>query len=297
MASNRIESIDLSATGDDITSLLERDGCLIVRDAIEHAEIDRLLVEMEPFIKKKPKGATEFLGYETKRVHSLFSKAPAVGDFIIHDKVLETMDAALLPWCDNYRLSTSSITAIGPDQPPQMLHRGDSLYPLPHPTERNASCTAFWALTDYTESNGATRVVPGSHRWDDERVAQDSEAVSVIMPKGSFAVMVGAMWHGGGANQTTNEWRVALFAGYALGWLRQEQNMYLAVPPELARQMPEKLARIIGYNVHKPFLGWAADIQDPYDVITGYEELSTGGSNQFAEDTVGLVQSKAVGRA
>ena len=108
--------------------------------------------------------------------------------------------------------------------------------------------------------------------------------------------MVGAMWHGGGANRTASEWRVAMFAAYALGWLRQEQNMYLAVPPELARKMPEKLARIVGYNVHKPFLGWAADIQDPYDVITGYEELSSGGSDQFAEDTEGLVQSRAVKR-
>ena len=109
--------------------------------------------------------------------------------------------------------------------------------------------------------------------------------------------MVGAMWHGGGANTTTSEWRVAMFVTYALGWLRQEQNMYLAVPPALARQMPEELARIIGYNVHKPFLGWAVEIQDPYDVITGYEELSSGGADQFTADTEGLVQSREVRRA
>ena len=294
MAGDPIESIDVSATREDIDAILVRDGCLVVRDAVDHAAIDQLLAEIEPFMRKKPKGATEFLGHETKRLHSLFSKAPSVGEFITHHKVLEVMDAALLPGCESYRLSTNSITAIGPGQGAQMLHRGDSLYPLPHPSERNASCTAFWALT---ECNGATRVVPGSHLWDDERVAEESEAVAVTMPTGSFGVMVGAMWHGGAANTTTSEWRVAMFADYALGWLRQEQNMYLAVPPALARQMPEKLARIIGYNVHKPFLGWAADIQDSYDVITGYEELSSGGADQFAADTEGLVQSREMRRA
>ena len=116
---------------------------------------------------------------------------------------------------------------------------------------------------------------------------QTHEAISVVMPKGSFGVMVGAMWHGGGANRTSDEWRVMMLAGYSLGWLRQEQNMYLAVPPERAREMPERLARVIGYNVHKPFLGWAADIQDPYDVITGSDASLMGGEDHFAE--LGLV--------
>ena len=297
MTKPRIEHIDNSATRDDIDAILARDGCLVMRDAVDHAAIDALLGELEPYMREKPKGATEFLGYETKRLHSLFTKAPSVGDFIIHPQVLEAMDSALLPWCDSYRLSTNSITAIGPEETSQMLHRGDSLYPLPHPTERNALCSVFWALTDFTESNGATRVVPGSHLWDDERVAEEHEAISVVMPKGSFGVMVGAMWHGGGTNTTSDEWRVMMLAGYSLGWLRQEQNMYLAVPPERAREMPERLARVIGYNVHKPFLGWAADIQDPYDVITGSDASLMGGEDHFAEDTGGFDQAKSVRRA
>jgi ectoine hydroxylase-related dioxygenase (phytanoyl-CoA dioxygenase family) len=290
----RIQSVDVTASRDELDAILKQDGCVIVRDAIDHAAIDRLLADLAPYLRKKPKGATGFLGYETKRLHSLFAKTPAVCDFIVHDKLMEIMDLTLGPWCDTYRLSSNSITAIGPGETPQMLHRGDSLYPLAHPTERNANCTAFWALTDFTERNGATCLVPGSHTWDDERRPTEAEVVQAVMPKGSFCVFVGAIWHGGGRNVTADEWRIAMFAGYALGWLRQEQNMYLSVPPEMARALPEKVARILGYSIHKPFLGWVADIQDPWDVINGYQELSSGGADQFAGGTDGLVQGGEV---
>jgi ectoine hydroxylase-related dioxygenase (phytanoyl-CoA dioxygenase family) len=206
-----------------------------------------------------------------------------VKDFIIHDKVLEVMDLTLAPWCDNYQLNSNSITAIGPDETPQPLHRDDLLYPLAHPSERNACCTTFWALTDFTEENGATRIIPGSHLWDDKRVPQDDETVGAVMSKGSFCIFLGGTYHGGGRNTTRDEWRIAMFTGFALGWLRQEQNWYLSVTPDEVRNMPERLARLLGFNLHKPFLGWVQDFQDPFDVINGYEELSSGGSDLYAE--------------
>lgn len=279
----RIETVDVTASKDELDAILRRDGCVIVRDAMDHSAIDKLLDELEPYLAKKPTGTGDFVGYHTKRLHSLFGKAPSVSDFIIHDKVLEIMDLTLGPWCDSYQLNSNSITAIGPDETPQPLHRDDLLYPLAHPSERNACCTAFWALTDFTEENGATRIVPGSHTWDDERTPRDDETVGAVMPKGSFCVFLGATYHGGGRNTTADRWRVAMFAGYSLGWLRQEQNWYLSVTPDQVRRMPERLARLLGFNLHKPFLGWVQDFQDPYDVIHGYEELSSGGSDLYAD--------------
>jgi len=289
-----IETVDTTATRSDLEAILARDGCVIVRDAIDLASVDRLLGEISPYLGQKQCGAGEFVGYHTKRLHSLFGKAPSVGDFVTHEKVLDVMDMSLGPWCDSFQLNSNSITAIGPDETPQPLHRDDLLYPSTHPSPRNMCCTAFWALTDFTEENGATRIIPGSHLWDDERESRDDETVGAVMKKGSFCVFTGATYHGGGRNTTADEWRVAMFAGYSLGWLRQEQNWYLSLTADEVRAMPEKLARLLGFNLHKPFLGWVQDFQDPLDVIRGYKELSSGGSDLYADGADRPVQGRRV---
>ncbi len=294
MAQSRIETVDPTIGRHDLDGILKRDGCVIVADAIDHAAIDSLLGDLKPYLQQKSCGEGDFVGYHTKRLHSLFGKSKAIPDFIVHEKVLEIMDLTLGPWCDSYQLNSNSITAIGPDETPQPLHRDDLLYPLAHPSERNACCTAFWALTDFTEENGATRLIPGSHLWDDERVPQNEETVPAVMSKGSFCVFLGGTYHGGGRNVTSDEWRIAMFAGYALGWLRQEQNWYLSLTADEVRQMPEVLARLLGFNLHKPFLGWVQDFQDPYDIIHGYRELSSGGSDLFADGAERPIQGGKV---
>ena len=283
MSSTGIQTVDPDTPLDAIGAILECDGCIIVRDAIDHGTIDSLLGDLELYLERKPCGNGDFVGYHTKRLHSLFGKSRSTRDFVLHDRILDIMDLTLLPWCDSYQLNSNSITAIGPDETPQPLHRDDLLYPLAHPSERNATCTAFWALTDFTEENGATRIIPGSHRWDDTRVPKDEETTGAVMSKGSVCAFTGGVYHGGGRNLTPDFWRIGMFTGFTLGWLRQEQNWYLSVTPEEVRQMPEKLARLLGFNLHKPFLGWVQDFQDPYDVIHGYQELSSGGSDLYAD--------------
>ncbi len=294
MAGHVIQTVDASTSSYDIEAILKADGCIIIRDLIDHGVIDGLLADMAPYLAKKPKGEGNFAGFETKRLHSLFSKSDRVADFVTHDGILSIMDRLLGPYCDTYQFSSNSITAIGPDESIQPLHRDDLLYPLAHPSERNACCTAFWALTDFTAKNGATRVIPGSHLWDDERQPREEETVQAIMPKGSACIFLGATYHGGGRNTTADQWRIAMFSGYLLGWLRQEQNFYMAVPPDMARKMPEKLARLLGYSLHKPFLGWVEDFQDPWDVLQGYEELSVGGKDLFADGASDPVQGATV---
>ncbi len=283
MTKARIETVDPDCPREEMDAILQRDGCLIVRDALKHEVIDALLDDLDSYLQRKPCGNGNFVGYKTKRLHSLLGKSDRVQNFIIHDKVLDIMDLTLGPWCDSYQLNSNSITSIGPGETPQPLHRDDLLYPLAHPSERNACCTTFWALTDFTRENGATRIIPGSHLWDDERVPQVEETVGAVMSKGSFCVFLGGTYHGGGRNTTADAWRIAMFTGFTLGWLRQEQNWYLSVTPDQVRKMPERLARLLGFNLHKPFLGWVQDFQDPYDVINGYEELSAGGNDLYAD--------------
>ena len=288
-----MKTVDASTDLDEIKGLLETDGCVIVKDVIEQDAIDQLLDDLAPYLSRKPTGENDFIGLETKRLHSLFAKSEQIGKFVTHDTVMSVVEQTLGPFCDNFQLSSNSITAIGPSETLQPLHRGDSLYPLPHPSPRNLNCTSFWALTDFTAENGATRMIPGSHLWDDDRQPTEAETVQAVMPKGSVCFFVGGIYHGGSANRT-NQWRIGMFAGYILGWLRQEQNFYLTVTPEEAKLMPEKLARLIGYSMHRPFLGWVQDLQDPWDVLCGYQEGTSGGSDLYAAGTDDPIQAKEV---
>ena len=176
------------------------------------------------------------------------------------------MDRLLLPRCERYQLHVTMMTHIGPNETPQILHRDDGLLPFVHPGPQTI-CNTIWALTNFTRENGATSVILGSHNWDDERAPQESDEISrAVMSKGSCMLYVGSVWHGGSANTTNDEWRSGLISGYSLGWLRQEENMYLAVPPHIARDLPEHVQHLIGYKIHGGFLGWVEG-QDPHIVL------------------------------
>ena len=297
MAEAQIEYVDPTASVDEMNAVLERDGCLIIPELVDHASIDAIMTDLQPHLDKRPTCEDDFLGTRTKRLQALVAKSKGIGDLLAHDKLLPILDLVLGPFCDTYTLSSNSLTVIGPDETPQPMHRDDTLFPFEHPSKRHSHCTAFWALSDFTEANGATRMVPGSHLWDDVREPTEAETVQAVMPKGSVCVFVGAIYHGGSRNVTADEWRIGMFAGYILGWLRQEQNFYLTVPPEIARTLPEKVARLIGYEVHRPFLGFVTDLRDPYDMLHGYEEGSTGGRKLFAEGENKLRQRSDIVRS
>jgi ectoine hydroxylase-related dioxygenase (phytanoyl-CoA dioxygenase family) len=142
-------------------------------------------------------------------------------------------------------------------------------FPQPHGEIQLASMIA---LDDFRLENGATRIVPGSHRWARGRAPQEHEIADAVMPAGSAAIYLGSTIHGAGANSTQSEWRPGLHISYVLGWLRTEENNYLAVPPEIARTLPRKAQEVLGYAVHDAiasgggYLGMVG-LRDPVDLI------------------------------
>jgi ectoine hydroxylase-related dioxygenase (phytanoyl-CoA dioxygenase family) len=115
--------------------------------------------------------------------------------------------------------------------------------------------------------------VPGSHKWPLDRQAQPHEEVQGVMKRGSVLIWLGSLQHGGGANRTGKP-RTGIVHSYSLGWLRQAEPQYLAVPYEIARTLPERLQRVLGYFVHEPNLG-SLEGQDPIGLLTG--ELAING--------------------
>ncbi len=155
---------------------------------------------------------------------------------------------------ESYQLSAPVGIEIGPGETAQVLHTDDSIYPIPRPHQELVLNT-MWALDDFTEANGATRIVPGSQKWIDERPDENTETVMAEMPAGSVLFFVGSVFHGGGANNTDRP-RFGTILEYVVGWLRPQENHVIAVPPKVVQELPKRLQELLGYNIHPPFVGY-----------------------------------------
>ena len=247
-----VVSVDVPANA--VADALLEDGYVIV-ERLAPDLTDRALAELSADIAAAPTGHTDFLGDRTKRLGSLLRRSAAARELAVHRVVMALADIVLQPHCARYQLNYSGIMHLLPGAKAQELHRDGDLYPFRHPCPPMLMPT-MWALTDFTADNGATSVVPGSHRWAEDRDPTADEIVAAVMPAGSLLVYLGGTIHGGGANVSHSLLRTGLAFQYSLAWLRQEENQYLANPPEIACTYPERLQRLIGYDYGGPYLGF-----------------------------------------
>ncbi len=262
----QLRTVRASESQASVNEILESDGCVVIEDVLDRGQVVKLHAELKPHFAAVPNCAGDFYGYVTKRVSGLAAKSPACQSMIIHPTILGVMDHFLLKGCRAYHLNLTQAIQIGPGEPQQVIHRDDLMFNFVHP-EFEAMINTMWAVDDFTAENGATHVVPGSHRWPLDRQAQPHEEVQGVMKAGSVLIWLGSLQHGGGANRT-NKTRTGVVHSYNLGWLRQAEPQYLAVPLEIARTLPERLQRLLGYFVHEPNLG-SLEGQDPIGLLTG----------------------------
>ena len=229
---------------------LERDGYVVIEDLLPARACQEIAAAVDPLLG--PAGRNVFEGLHTQRAYSLLTKTRGCDGIVEHPRVLALLDRLLLP---NYLLSQLQAIRINTGEAAQLLHFDDGMYPVPRPRPALSAAT-IWAITDFTADNGATVVIPGSHRWDDDRRPTDAdERVSVVMPAGSVVFFAGTLWHGGGANQTDDESRLAVTAQYCQPWLRPQEAFTLSTPPATVRTVSENIRRMLGYSIHPPFMG------------------------------------------
>lgn len=263
----QVHELKNTATAEEIVEVLKQDGGVIVRSLVDASLMDAIYSELKPFIASTTFGRDDFAGFQTKRTGSLIARSQSFHQLAMHPLVLETAAKVLGPYCQKFQLHLTQAIKLDPGETAQMLHRDQLVYsPFRFPRGMDCELHTIWALTDFTEENGATRVIPGSHLWEDDRSPTLEETVAVAMPKGSVFVFTGSVYHGGGTNRS-HEPRIGVQAGYNLGWLRQEENQYLAVPPAVARQLPEKLQSLIGYTLGGYALGYFGDVQHPKEAL------------------------------
>ena len=253
----------------DVCDAVARDGYAIVQDAISADARDALIADLEPTLEAAHTGHDSFMGHKTKRFGALLARSSAVQQRLMHPYVLGVADNALLPHCVRYHVHYTGVMHLEPGENKQVLHRDTSMFPIANPCPPLTLAT-MWAMTDFTADNGGTRIVPGSHLWDNDRVPQSNEIHSAEMPAGSVLIYTGNVIHGGGANRS-NASRTGVALHYALGWLRQEENQYLAVPHEQARELPREVQALMGYALGSPNLGFV-DHVDPQDYLNGVRD-------------------------
>ena len=248
-----------ASTGADLKAL-ERDGYLLLRDVLTRRETTQLAQELEPWLQSTPRCEGDFYGWNTTRVGGLLSKAPTVQHLVLEPRILAIAEALLRPNCDCIQLNLTQATRVHPGERAQAPHRDEEMWPADK-HGREWLLNVMWAVSDFTEENGATRLWPGSHRVALDRNVDAKNSIAGEMRAGSALLFLGSLTHGAGANLSALP-RTGVIVSYCLGWLKTYENQFLAYPREIARCFPTQLQQLIGYRMHKPNLGgWEG--QDP----------------------------------
>lgn len=227
-----------------------RDGAAIVSGLVAEDTVDRIATDLrDDFDRFGYRSKRNFSGFRTNRCHFVLVNSQTSVELIAHDMVMAVADAILLPHCESYRIGSITAIEVCPGQGDQNLHRDDCIYPIQIPgMESLIGC--IWAITDFTMENGATRVVPGSHRHIGKGEHVDTSRTELgVMPRGSVMFYLGSTLHGAGENRSDAS-RIGLVNTYSLGWLRQEVNQYLNVPYATARTYDKRMRALLGYTTH-----------------------------------------------
>lgn len=239
--------VDPAQAEADLCAIREQ-GYVVIPELIPRAALDEVRAALAPHLRKL--GRNNFEGLKTQRVYSLLAKTRACDGLVEHPRILALLDRLLMP---NYLLSAFQAINILPGEAAQMLHYDDGFYPMARPRPHYSAATIF-AIDEFTADNGATVVLPGSHKWGGETPTGREPRLPAVMPAGSVIVFVGTLWHGGGANRSSAA-RLAVTAQYCEPWARVQENMSLAVPRRVVRQCSPILQSLLGYSIHPPFMG------------------------------------------
>jgi len=248
---------------------IEVDGFTVIENLLDHATVGLIKSELDPYFQGDKMGRNNFEGEHSERAYALLAKAPSIATIIEHPAILALVDQ-LLP--KNYLLSAALAINVHPGETPQPFHLDDGGGGLPWPKPRpRFGVSTIWAFDDFTESNGATEVVPGSHLWNAEREPREDEVVKVAMPAGSVVIFDGRLLHRGGANQSDNN-RLGVTPQYCAPGLRQIESMLLAVPPHLAASYSNRIQSLLGYSIIEPgFMGYVDGVHPKKRIDPDYQ--------------------------
>jgi ectoine hydroxylase-related dioxygenase (phytanoyl-CoA dioxygenase family) len=280
MSGPGLTRLDSGTSAREVGAALARDGAVIVEGLLGPDLLARFNAELDPLVADSPPGrkflnpALEwFFGKRTRHLTAVAAHSRVFAtEVLVHPLMLEVADLVLGPSCSSFQLNIAHVLDRGPGTEAQLLHRDEVVWvhmPRPHPELQLASVIA---LQDFAAANGATCVVPGSHRWPEGRKPEAHEIVVAEMAAGSAVLYLGSTIHGGGANTSADRRRRGMHMSYVVGWLRTEENQALSVPAEVVRGLPRRAQELLGWGAHDAltagggYLG-TVDLRDPVELL------------------------------
>lgn len=266
---NELNHVPASTPAAELADLLRTDGYVIVDNLVPDALMDAIEGDLAPHLEATPMGYNAMIGKKTKRTGALVARSPACRTLIQNPTVLDVC-SDFLGHATAFQLMLTQVISIEPGESDQALHRDQNAFDFyPFPDDYHVQCNTLWAMTDYTAEMGATRVVPGSQVGDKKPTDyRDDECLQAEMTRGSVLLYSGKIVHSGAANRSDRV-RRAINVNYCVGWVRQEENQFLSVPPEVARTLDDDLLKLIGYQEGAWAMGYFRDFEDPLRAIRG----------------------------
>lgn len=250
-----------SSEVEEVRKQVKEVGFAVVPDLLDTPTVERLREELAPVFDEISSRVSKEFGQQTIHTHNLLAKTRALDEFLVNDRFLSFIEGILGP---DFQLSGLAAMRPAPGDKRQHLHQDDGHYPIPRPHFPLIVNTLI-ALDPFTKENGATEVVPKSH-LEPGRLDPSAETVSIEVPLGGLLLWEGALWHRGGGNSTKNTYRRSINVNFNLAWLKQRENQFVGVPPEVVVQMSEKLQALIGYKLTNFGLG-TVDYRNPIETV------------------------------
>lgn len=285
----KLTTLDPGASVEDIVGIVKRDGACILKGLFPVEVLEKVKAEAQLALDSDVPTDGTFFPKETRRTYSLIQASPTFSSSMLMNKMVlgvannfvasrhsywsGTRRTALAP----PQVSATGALVLGPGAKAQDFHRDDHCWHVTRPAVdtyqdgRDVQLSVLIAGSRATQANGATRVIPKSHLWDDEREPKWEDGVAFAeMEPGSCLFFLGSVYHAGGENVTTDEYRHLYAIGYLRGYYRQEENQYLAVQPDVTKSLPYEVQDIMGYSVSAPFCGWVK-FDSPAKMLRGGE--------------------------
>jgi ectoine hydroxylase-related dioxygenase (phytanoyl-CoA dioxygenase family) len=230
---------DIDAAKEDLTTL----GCCVLEGVLSRAHVEQLAARLDALAERDRAAGTAWYSNGNQRLFALVNEDDDFRELAQHPVALEMATFLLGP---DRLLSSMTANIALPGNLPQALHTDQQYMTEPWPWP--ATINVVWMVDAFTRENGATRIIPKTHRTGVGPFSEDLETGSAVGQAGDLLCIDGRLWHGTGVN-TSSSPRRGIFSYYCAPFLRQQENASRSFPRAISKDLSPQLRQLLGFDV------------------------------------------------